>query len=358
MSQKQGYGIPPRRLIHLAEGKFSHRNSKMTTGVLRYGYHENLAVIDSTQAGKTSEQVVGCGGNTPVVASLAEALKYKPEAILIGITPAGGQLPDDMKQIILQAIEAGLDVYAGLHDFIEEDSEIAAAAKRKGVKLWDIRRPGKKLPVGGGLCRWSKSYISLMVGSDCAIGKMTVALEVDRAAKRRGIRSEFIATGQCGIAIAGWGSPIDAIPGDFMAGCVERDVMTVDGNADLILVEGQGSLLHPGFSSVTLALLHGAIPHSLILNHQVTRKEISNIQDVPIPSLNEVIEPYIKLASPFRTPHLVGISLNTVGISEAEAKRAIVDAEKSCGVPATDPVRFGPDKLVDALVEHKKRIGM
>jgi len=350
--------IPPKRLIHLAEGKFSLRNSKMTTGVLRYGYHTNLAVIDSTQAGKTAEQVVGFGGAVPVVASVKEALAFKPEAMLIGITPAGGQLPDYMRVAILEAIEAGLDVYAGLHDFMEEDPEISTAAKKKGVKLWDIRRPGKKLPVGGGLCRWAKSYISLMVGSDCAIGKMTVALEVDRHARKQGIKTEFIATGQCGIAIAGWGSPIDAIPGDFMAGCVERDVMSVDGQADMILVEGQGSLLHPGFSSVTLALLHGAIPHSLILNHQLTRKEISNIKDVTIPSLTEVIQPYLDLASPFRRPHLVGVSFNTVGVSEDEAKAAIKAAERELGVPATDPIRFGPEKLVTALSEHKKRIGM
>jgi uncharacterized NAD-dependent epimerase/dehydratase family protein len=187
---------------------------------------------------------------------------------------------------------------------------------------------------------------------------MTVALEVDRCAQKRGIKTEFIATGQCGIAIAGWGSPIDAIPGDFMAGCVERDVMSVDGQADMILVEGQGSLLHPGFSSVTLALLHGSIPHSIILNHQLTRKEISNIKDVPIPSLTEVVRPYLDLASPFRRPHLVGISINTSGTSEEEALAAIAAAEKELGVPATDPIRFGPEKLVDALAAHKKLIGM
>lgn len=345
------------RVVHLAEGKFSLRNSKMTTGVLRYGYHDSVAVIDSTKVGQTAEQVIGFGGPVPVVASLEDALKFKPQAMLIGITPPGGRLPEDMRQTVLKAIGHGLHVWAGLHDFLEDDAEIVAAAKKAGVGLWDIRRPGKNLPVGGGLARWSKSYISLMVGSDCAIGKMTVALEIDRAAKKSGIKTEFIATGQCGIAIAGWGSPIDAIPGDFMAGCVERDVMTVDGEAEIILVEGQGSLLHPGFSSVTLSLLHGAIPHSLILCHQTTRKEISNIKDVPIPSLDQVIQPYIDLASPFRKPHFIGVSLNTSGTSEAEARAAIADAERVTGVPATDPVRFGAEKLVEALQEHRRKMG-
>lgn len=348
--------IHRKRIVHLAEGNFSLRNSKMTTGVLRYGYHESVAVIDSQYVGKTAQEVVGCGGNVPVVASLADAMKYRPEALLIGITPTGGRLPEPMKTLCLEAISLGLDVYAGLHDFLTDDEELVAAAQKHNVKLWDIRKPPKQMPVGGGLCRWAKSYISLMVGSDCAIGKMTVALEIDREAKRRGVKSEFVATGQCGIAIAGWGSPIDAIPGDFMAGMVERDVMSVDG-ADLILVEGQGSLLHPGFSSVTLALLHGAIPHSLILCHQTSRKEVSKIKDVPIPPLPEVIEPYIRLASPFRKPEFIGVCLNTSGTSEEEARAAVAEAEKTCGVPASDPVRFGAGKLVDALIEHRRKLG-
>lgn len=328
----------------------------MTTGVLRYGYHESVAVIDSQHAGKTVEEVLGFGGNVPIVASLFAAMKYSPEALLIGITPSGGRLPETMKTVCLEAISLGLDVYAGLHDFLTDDADLRKAAEEKKVRLWDIRRPPAHMPVGGGLCRWSKSYITLMVGSDCAIGKMTVALEIDREAKRRGIHSEFVATGQCGIAIAGWGSPIDAIPGDFMAGMVERDVLSVDG-ADMILVEGQGSLLHPGFSSVTLGLLHGSIPHSLILCHQVTRKEISKIREVPIPPLPEVIKPYIQLASPFRTPAFVGVCLNTLGVSDEEARAAVEEAERVCGIPATDPVRFGAAKLVDALEKHRRSIG-
>ncbi len=349
--------IPPKRLIHLAEGNFSHRKSKMTTGVLRYGYHHSLAVIDSTRVGETANQVIGFGGDVPVVASLRDALDFQPEAILVGITPAGGRLPDDMKQTLLEAIEHGLDVYAGLHDFLTDDPELVAAAKRKGVMLWDIRKPDKHLPVGGGLTRWSKSYISLMVGSDCAIGKMTVALEIDRAAKARGIDCEFVATGQCGIAIAGWGSPIDAIPGDFMAGCVERDVLTCEGS-EIILVEGQGSLLHPGFSSVTLGLVHGSCPDSFVLCHQITRREISNIREVPIPSLDEVMRPYIDIVRPFKpNAKLVGVSFNSVGVSDEEAKAAIADAEKLLGVPATDPIRYGAEKLVEAMQKHRKEIG-
>jgi len=353
---KKHHPIEPKRIVHLAEGKFSLRYSKMTTGVIRYGIHHSVAVIDSTHAGKTSQDVIHAGGDIPVVSSLAEAMKLKPEVMLIGITPPGGQIPDSMRPVILEAIRNGLDVWAGLHDFMDEDPEIAAAAAKHNVKLWDIRKPGKKLPVGGGLCRYAKSYISLMVGTDCALGKMTVALEIDRAAKKQGAHTEFVATGQCGIAIAGWGSPIDAIPGDFMAGCVERDCMAVDG-ADMILVEGQGALMHPGFSSVTLALLHGSCPDSVILCHQVSRKEISNIKEVPIPSLMTVLEGYLKLAEPIKRTHLVGVALNTTGLNDHEAKAAIAAAERECGVPCTDVVRYGAEPLYEALGRHRKFIG-
>lgn len=347
------------RVVHYGEGAFSIRSTKMTTGVLRYGRQTSVAVIDSTKVGKTAEEVIGFGGKVPVVASLADAMKFAPDTFLVGTTPVGGRVDVPLRKAILEAIDRGLHVHAGLHDFLTNDPEISAAAAKKGVELKDLRKPEPNLPVGKGLCRWSKSYISLMVGTDCATGKMTVALEIDRAARARGIKSEFVATGQCGIAIAGWGSPIDAIAGDFMAGAVERDILSVDGQADFILVEGQGSLLHPGFSSVTLALLHGACPHSLILNAQVTRTEISNMTGrIPIPSLDKVIKPYIDLAEPIRPTKLVAVSVNSYGVTEQEARDYIKAAEDLLQVPANDPVRFGADNLVDAIEAHRKSIGM
>jgi uncharacterized NAD-dependent epimerase/dehydratase family protein len=349
--------IQSRRVVHLAEGNFALRSAKMSVGVIRYGIHESVAIIDSLQVGKTSQEIIGAGGDIPVVASLDDALKYDPEVLLIGITPTGGVLPPEWRPLLLKAIDHGLEVHAGLHEFLNDDEEISAAAKAKGVRLWDIRRPAKNLPVGGGLARWAKSYVSLMVGTDCALGKMTVALEIDRAIKKRGLRSEFVATGQCGIAIAGWGSPIDAIAGDFMAGAVERDVMSVDGKTDIILVEGQGSLLHPGFSSVTLGLMHGACADGLILCHQCTRTEISKIKDVPIPSLTVVAQLYLELMKGIKPTEIVGVALNTVGLSDDEAKAAVDAASAELNVPATDCVRFGAEPLVDALEAHRAKIG-
>jgi uncharacterized NAD-dependent epimerase/dehydratase family protein len=350
--------LQPRRVLHYAENAFSLRSSKMTTGVLRYGVHESVAVVDSTKVGRTADDVIGFGGPVPVVESIEAAMKFKPEILLLGTTPVGGRLNAELRAACLKAIDLGMDVWAGMHDFLINDPEVSAAAKKAGRELRDLRRPAPDLPVGKGRCRHAKSYISLMVGSDCAIGKMTVALEVVRAAEKKGINAEFVATGQVGIAIAGWGSPIDAIPGDFMAGAVERDVLSVDG-ADMILVEGQGSLLHPGYSSVTLALLHGSCPHSLILNHQVTRTEISNMEtSIPLPPLDAIAAQYLELARFIRPTELVAVSFNTVGVDEATARKAIADAEDLLGVPGTDPVRFGADKLVDALAAHKKKLGL
>lgn len=343
----------PRKLVHLAEGNLSPRNAKTSNGVIRYGRHTTVAVIDSTNAGKTVDQCLGgAGAGIPVVSSLAEAMAHEPDTLLIGIAPTGGVLPDTWRATICVALRAGLDVVSGLHSFLSDDAEFVAAAEQGGAAIWDVRRAEKELPVGGGLCRWAKSYIALMVGSDCAIGKMTVALEIDRDARARGVQSEFVATGQTGIMIAGWGSPIDALPGDFMAGAVERDILSVDG-ADMILVEGQGSLLHPGFSSVTLALLHGSCPDGLILCHDVSRTAVSKIREVPFPSLPQIVEDYVRLLAPMKHTELVGVSLNTSSLDEAAARAACEDAARECGVPATDPVRFGPAPLTDALIAHR-----
>ncbi len=349
--------IHKERVVHYAEGAFSLRRSKMTTGVIRYGIHDSVAVIDSTQVGKTAQEVLGFGGEVPVVGTLEDAMHYHPQAFLIGITPPGGRLTPEVRRAVLAAIDRELDIWTGLHDFLSRDAEIVEAATAHGVGIWDLRRPAADLPVGTAQCRDMRNYITLAVGTDAAIGKMTVMLEVDRLMKVRGIKSEFVATGQVGIAIAGWGSPVDAIAGDFMAGAVERDVLLCE-EADVILVEGQGSLYNPGFSSVTLGLLHGSCPDSLILCHQLSRTAIQIASGIPIPPLDQVAEMYLQNLR-FLKPdaRVVAVSLNTAGESEETARRAIADAEALLGVPATDPIRHGAEKIVDALETHRREIG-
>ncbi|MFH0794531.1 MAG: DUF1611 domain-containing protein, partial [bacterium] len=237
-----------RRIVIMAEGKFSPARAKTATGVIRYGPYKVLGVIDSTKAGKrVSDFIAGIGHDIPIIASLDEALDKKPEALLIGIAPMGGKLPDAWRAVILQAIRNGMDIISGLHTFLSEDGEFVAEAQLHSVEIWDVRKPPKGLPVAQCALRRAKSYILTTVGSDCSVGKMTTAIEIVAAARRAGITAEFVATGQTGIMISGWGYPLDAITADFVAGAIEKAILEIDGKFDLIVVEGQGSLLHPGY---------------------------------------------------------------------------------------------------------------
>lgn len=350
-----------RRLVHLAEGAFHIKEAKTTVGVLRYGIHETAAVIDSTKAGKTCQEVVGVGGSAPVVSSLEEALAYKPNCLLIGVAPRGGALPESWRSTIRQAIEAGLDIYSGLHTFLSEDPEFVEAAHRKNVRLWDVRKAPKGLPVALGLTRYTKSYVNLTIGTDCSVGKMTTSLEIQRVLRARGRSVEFVATGQTGIMISGWGHPIDAIAGDFMSGAVEMDCMSVDGRCDIILVEGQATLIHPGYSGVTLALLQGAMPDSLILCHHASRLEVARGYKIPFPPMLEMARRHTDTVnwireSPYPTKCL-GVSVATWDMSEDKARDAIQRIKDETGLPATDPVRFGAEPLAEAILEHQREIG-
>ncbi len=346
-----------RRLVHLAEGSFHPKEAKTSVGVIRYGIHQTAAIIDSTRAGKTSREAIGIGGDAPIVSSLAEAMKFKPDCLLLGTAPRGGALPDSWRAVVLEAIHRGLDVYSGLHTFLSDDPEFSTAAQHNAVRLWDVRKAPKGIPVGSGACRKAKSHIVLTVGSDCSVGKMTATLEVQRALNKRGKKAEFVATGQTGILIAGKGYPIDAIPGDFMAGAVETDCLAVDGTCDIICVEGQGSLIHPGFSAVTLGILHGCMPDALIVCHQPSRKEVAREYGIPIPPLTEVGRMHAQAVGWIKPTAVIGIALATYDLDEAAANDAVQKTAEETGLPVTDPVRYGPDPLVEAVLAHRKSIG-
>ena len=195
--------------------------------------------------------------------------------------------------------------------------------------------------------------IVLTVGSDCAIGKMTVSLELDREARARGLRSIFVPTGQTGIAIAGWGIAVDAVVADFIAGAAER--LVVEGSergGELLWVEGQGAILHPVYSGVTLGLYHGSVPQLLVLCHEAGQTEIEGAGGGPhpIPPLRELVELHERLALPARAASVVAVALNTRRLSDDDAQAAIAAAEAETGLPADDPVRFGAARLVDAVL--------
>lgn len=353
---EENFKSKKRRMIAIAEDSFDFHNAKTACGVIRYGFHDVLAVIDSTKAGRaTDEFVPGLGKKIPIVASLEEALAFKPDCLLIGVAPRGGALPESWVDVIKKSIAAGLDIYNGLHTFLTNDPDMMALAKRHGVIIWDVRKPDKNLPVALGLCQKAKSYLLHTVGSDCSVGKMTAALELREAIRKRGLTVEFVATGQTGILITGWGQPVDAIPGDFMAGSVEKEVMALDGKVDIIMIEGQGSLLHPGYSGVTLALLHGSAPDALIYCHQSDRHEIARGYKIPIPPASVMCKLYEDAAGWVKPTHTIAVCLNTFRQDEEEALGSIQATAEESGLPTTDPVRFDPAPVVDAILADYKK---
>ncbi len=344
-----------RRIAILAEGAFEWHYGKTATGVIRYGKDTVVAVIDSTKAGKDVSQALGAsfGRGIPVVRDIHEALTYQPDTLLIGIAPMGGALPAEWRWQLLTAIGAGLHIISGLHMFLGDDEELRTAAAKRGVTIWDVRRPPEKNRVASYTPHRPGSHTVLIVGSDCAVGKMTVALELDREAQRRGLNSAFVATGQTGIMISGSGLPVDRIISDFVAGMVEEMVLDFSAEHDWVFVEGQGALNHPGYSPVTLGLIHGSMPEAMIFCHKAGATAIEGYENCPLPSLTRMIqfnEDTVSWVRPERPCKVVGLAIMTHDLGEQEAKDALKQAEDETGLPATDVLRFGAGVLMDALV--------
>jgi uncharacterized NAD-dependent epimerase/dehydratase family protein len=342
----------PRFLI-LADGDFGPMTSKTANSVIRYLPDRVVAALDRSQAGRTAHDVLGFGGAIPVVASMQEGLALKPTAVLIGIAPQGGRLPAEWRAWLAEAVDAGCDLWSGLHTFLADDPMLVEKAKAKGTKLLDLRRPPPDLPVASGAAKTTEALRVLTVGTDCNVGKMTAQLQLIRSLNERGVRTRFAATGQTGIMIEGWGIAVDAVIADFIAGAAER--VTIDGakDADVVLVEGQGSINHPGYSGVTLGLLHGSAPDAMILCHQATREYIGDYRRASwlrIPPLTEYIRLYENAASAVHPARVIGIALNTYDLDDAAARKACEAAAVETGLPVTDPVRFDPAPLVDAIV--------
>jgi uncharacterized NAD-dependent epimerase/dehydratase family protein len=343
-----------RKIVILAEDRFRLGAAKTATGVIRYSRDEVVAVIDSTKAGLDVAQALGVdlGKGIPIVRDINEALDYQPDTLLIGIAPKGGNLPNDWRWQLLTAIENGLDIINGLHVFLSEDEELQTVARKRGITLWDVRlSPDKKL-VSSYTPHRPGSHTILAVGSDSATGKMTTMLELNREAQRRGLNSEFVATGQTGIMISGNGLPIDHIISDFITGMVEEMVLDFAGKHDWIFVEGQGALNHPGYSAVTLGLIHGTLPDAMIFCHQVGTTTVGGYDNCPYPPLSRMIEINEDAANWLHPKHnskVIGLSLLTYQLPEAEAYDEVKRVEDETGLPATDVLRFGPRKLMDAL---------
>ncbi len=344
------------RFLILADGEFGPLTSKTANSIIRYLPERTVGVVDRVAAGKTVQDVLGFGGSIPILGSMREGLALKPDAILVGIAPVGGRLPEEWRNWLLEAIDAGCSLWSGLHTFLADDPALAERARKRGTEIHDLRRPPADLPVASGKAKTVDPFVILTVGTDCNVGKMTSQLQITKLLNQKGIRTRFVATGQTGIMIEGWGLAVDAVVADFIAGAAERLVLEGAKDADIVLVEGQGSLNHPGYSGVTCGLLHGSCPDALILCHQATREYIGDYRKaawLKIPPLSEYVKLYETVAGFVHPTKTIAIALNTYDLDDGAARKACEQAAKETGLPCTDPVRFDPTPLVEAVAKAR-----
>lgn len=279
--------------------------------------------------------------------TIAEAKAKGVKTLVIGVANRGGVISPAWKKILVSALEEGLDLASGLHNLLRDEPDLAAVAAANGRQLHDVRVPSVAYPIANGVKRSGKRMLA--VGTDCSVGKMYTALCMEKEMRARGVKATFRATGQTGILITGNGVPLDAVIADFMAGSVEW--LTPDNDADhWDLIEGQGSLFHVSYSGVTMALVHGGQPDALVLCHEPTRPHMRGLPGYQLPSLEALRDLALscaRVANP--ACKVVGVSVNTQHMGEAEAKAYLAQIEAEMGLPATDPFRFGAAKLVDAL---------
>jgi D-glutamate N-acetyltransferase len=341
--------VSDKKYLILAE-EFSHdpHYGKTLRGVMRYRRESVVAILDTKRAGEFDDGV-------PIVATVDEALDLGPDTALVGVVTQGGRFPGDWQELLKSCVVHGLHLENGLHVRLRDIPGLSELAAQQGVELRDLREPPAGLSTATGANLAVDATIVLTVGSDCAIGKMTATCELDLEARRRGLRSVFVPTGQTGIAIAGWGIAVDAVVSDFLAGAAEQLVVEGGKRGDLLWVEGQGAILHPIYSGVALGLMHGSAPHLYVLCHEVGRTIVEGDPTAsPLASLTELVELHEVMSLKLRPAKVAAIALNTAFVPEDQARRAIAEAEEETGLPADDPVRFGAGKLLDAVLRNRR----
>jgi uncharacterized NAD-dependent epimerase/dehydratase family protein len=341
-----------RKIVILTEGVKAPRSAKTAMNLVRYKTEEVVAIYHKAYRGRTCADYFGIGGAIPVIGSISEA--PNADTLVIGIAPPGGKLPQEMKDVVLEAIANGMHIVSGLHEFCCNDAEIVEAAQRSKVELIDIRK-NLEHEVANRQGINEQCLRILTVGHDCNIGKMVTSLELSRALSKSGHDAKFVPTGQTGILIEGDGCPIDAVVADFINGAAERLVLN-NQHHEILLIEGQGSIIHPRYSPVTLGLLHGCIPHGLILCYEMGREVIYGLEHIRIPSLSKLKEIYEAIADASFPAKVIGIAMNSRNYSDAEAKTERHKVAMAMNLPVCDVIRNGPQVLVEAILKLQQEV--
>ena len=337
---------PWKRMLILTEGLTGRYSSKAAAGLVRYCRDEVVGILDSQHAGKDIEPALGVGAGLPTVADVVSALPLRPKSFVLGVAPVGGALPDGWRKHIVDALNAGLDVVSGLHQFLSDDPELAGLADKNGCTICEVRRPPENIPIGSNRAAGLGGKRVLTVGTDGNIGKMLASIELTQELERRGRDADFVATGQIGIMISGRGVPVDHVISDFVAGAIEQELLSREAH-EVFVVEGQGAIVHPGFSAVALGLMHGAAPDAMILCHNPTRE--FQRAGGRIPPLADLIPLHEELCRYIHPSKVVAVSLNCAELDADAARTAVERAQRETGLPVTDPVKFGPAPLADAV---------
>lgn len=279
--------------------------------------------------------------------NVAQGWEAGARTLIIGAANRGGVMSDDWMPILIEALVKGFDIASGLHDRLQDRPELVAAAKASGTRLIDVRTPQNRYPIANGEVRKGKRFLA--VGTDCSVGKMYTALAMEKAMREMGMNATFRATGQTGILITGSGVPVDAVVADFMAGSIEW--LTPNNDDDhWDLIEGQGSLFHPSFSGVTMALIHGGRPDALVLCHEPTRTHMRGLPHYKLPSLEALRDLSLETARIVNPDvRVTGVSVNTAAMSDEDARVYLAEVEDRMGLPAVDPYRHGAARLAEAL---------
>jgi uncharacterized NAD-dependent epimerase/dehydratase family protein len=334
-----------RRMILLTEGFSTPGTGKTAAGLLRYCPDECVGVLDSTLAGQLVREHLGTGGDLRFISSIGDA----PTAnmIVLGIAPPGGKVPAAWRGILLDSIDRGMDILSGLHDFLSDDPELSTAAKQRGTQIFDVRKNNfKSVARRTGIN--PNCFRFHTVGHDCSIGKMVVSLELSRELERRGRDCAFVATGQTGIMISGSGLPLDCIVADFVSGGAEQLVLD-NQHHDMICVEGQGSLVHPSYSGVTLSLLHGCLPHALIFCFEAGRKTIRGLSHIPLPTIETQFRLFEHMANIYQPCRFIGFGMNGSHVTLEQGEEIADQVRREFGLPVVDVIRHGPQALADAV---------